>query len=56
MKKQIKTSVGTHETGLRKPTSKAAGTRAGILLDWREGNARSGKTSGGSGKTLRDGR
>ena len=56
MKKQINNSSATKKTALRKPTSKAAGTRAGILLDWREGSSKSGKTSGGSGKTLRDGR
>jgi hypothetical protein len=35
---------------------KAPGTRVGILLDWREGSRKSGKVSGGLGKTLRDGR
>lgn len=38
-----------------KPVRKAPGMRAGILEDWREAS-KSGKTSGGSGKTLRDGR
>ena len=56
MKKQIKSSAGTQETVLGKATPKAAGTRAGILLDWRQANTKSGKPSGGSGKTLRDGR
>jgi hypothetical protein len=35
---------------------KAPGTRVGTLRDWREGSTRSGKTSAGIGKTLRDGR
>jgi hypothetical protein len=35
---------------------KAPGTRAGTLQDWREGSSKSGKTSVGIGKALRDGR
>ena len=41
-------------TALRKPTSKAAGTRMGIFQDWREGS-----TTGKARRhcpTLRDGR
>lgn len=39
---------------LRKPTSKAPGTRIGILQDWR--GASNGKGPGQVGRTLRDGR
>jgi hypothetical protein len=41
---------------LPKSGRKAPGTRAGTLQDWREGSNKSGKTSVGIGKTLRDGR
>jgi hypothetical protein len=40
----------------RRSTPKAQGTRAGLLLDWREGSTKSGKPSVGIGKVLRDGR
>lgn len=39
----------------RNSRSKAPGTRAGTLLDWREGSGKSGKTSGGRGNVIRDG-
>jgi hypothetical protein len=42
-------------SAFRKSGSKAPGTRAGTLEDWREGSKKSGNPSG-SGKTLRDGR
>lgn len=35
---------------------KAPGTRLGMLQDWREGSNKSGRTSVGIGKALRDGR
>lgn len=35
---------------------KAPGTRLGMLDDWREGSAKSGKLSGRHGHTIRDGR
>jgi len=35
---------------------KTPGTRLGILQDWREASNKSGKTSAGIGKALRDGR
>ena len=41
---------------LRRPAAKAAGTRAGTLLDWREGSVKSGKALGGRFNALRDGR
>ena len=53
-----KDSAGNRETmtsALRKSDHKAAGTRFGVLIDWREGSNRSG-TSGGHGHALRDGR
>jgi hypothetical protein len=42
-------------SALRKFDQKAAGTRFGVLIDWREGSNRSG-TSGRRGLALRDGR
>lgn len=39
-----------------KSARKAPGTRIGILNDWREGSAKSGKLSGRYGRALRDGR
>ena len=41
---------------LLKSRRKAAGTRIGVLIDWREGSAKSGKISGRYGQALRDGR
>ncbi len=35
---------------------KAAGTRYGVLIDWRGGSTASGKPSGRYGRSLRDGR
>ena len=43
-------------TVARKSPSKAVGTRVGILLDWREGSGKSGRTSGRCGSVVRDGR
>ena len=40
----------------RKAGLKAAGTRVGIFIDWREGSTKSGKISGSYGHALRDGR
>ena len=53
-----KDSTGKPEpmtSALRKSDQKAAGTRFGVLIDWREGSSRSG-TSGRHGLALRDGR
>ena len=53
MKQQGKNST---EASFRKPSPKRTGTRVGILEDWRQGGTKSGRISGGAGKTLRDGR
>lgn len=52
MKQQRKNSLAT---AFRKSGRKAPGTRVGTVEDWRGDNP-SAKSSGGSGKTLRDGR
>lgn len=61
--KNMKRTMGTSLTKTqestavaRKSRSKAPGTRLGILLDWREGSTKSGKTSGRCGSAVRDGR
>jgi hypothetical protein len=53
--KQQTTGSGSAAT-LRKSDHKPTGTRAGTLEDWRDSSKKSGKVSGGLGKTLRDGR
>lgn len=45
-----------NSAALRRSAPKAQGTRAGVLIDWREGSKKTGKPSVGIGKTLRDGR
>lgn len=47
---------GQRTTALQRPRRKTPGTRLGILRDWREGSSKSGKTSVGISKTVRDGR
>lgn len=50
--KNMKRTMGV----TRKSHSKAPGTRVGVLLDWREGSAKAGKTSDRCGSVVRDGR
>jgi hypothetical protein len=47
--KKVQRSVAT--TG-----RKAPGTRIGLLMDWRDGSAKSGRLSGGYGRSLRVGK
>jgi hypothetical protein len=44
------------QSSFRKSVRKAPGTRIGVLMDWREGSAKSGKLSGSYGHAVRDGR
>lgn len=55
---QVSTKTqGQLTAALPRPRRKAPGTRAGTLRDWRgEGSNKPGKTSGGIGKAVRDGR
>ncbi|MEN3326597.1 MAG: hypothetical protein V7638_1404 [Acidobacteriota bacterium] len=55
MKQQGANSAEGSLGASRKPASKAAGTRAGTLLDWR-GNVKSGKAPRERFNALRDGR
>jgi hypothetical protein len=41
---------------MRTSGRKAPGTRIGLMTDWREGSAKSGKLSGRYGRSLRDGK
>jgi hypothetical protein len=56
-----------HETMMKNTTAKQAqsslrtsrkapGTRVGLLIDWREGSATSGRLSDRYGRSVRDGR
>jgi hypothetical protein len=54
--KNMKQVTAKDSAVTRRSTPKTQGTRAGLLLDWREGSAKSGKPSVGAGKALRDGR
>ena len=61
--KKMKRTTGTAVIETQEPAnvvqksrSKAPGTRVGILLDWREGSAKSGRTFGRCGSVVRDGR
>ena len=54
--KNMKQVTAKNTAVSRRSTPKMQGTRAGLLLDWREGSAKSGKASVGLGKALRDGR
>ena len=56
MQKDSTAAQGQVTAALPKSGRKAPGTRSGTLQDWREGSNKSGKTSVGIGKTLRDGR
>ena len=56
MQKDLTAAPERLTAALPRPRRKAPGTRAGTLRDWREGSNRSGKTSVGIGKTVRDGR
>lgn len=40
-----------HQSG-----EKAPGTRIGVLIDWRDSSAKSGRQSGRYGRSLRDGK
>jgi hypothetical protein len=51
----LKGSNGPAANAARKPR-KAAGTRWGVLNDWREGGAKGTGENSGLGKRLRDGR
>lgn len=44
------------QSPLRTPRRKAPGIRIGIMTDWREGSAKSGKLADRYGRSLRDGR
>ena len=44
------------QNSFNKSVRKAPGTRIGILMDWREGSAKSGRISGPYGRAIRDGR
>jgi hypothetical protein len=44
------------QNSLRSSGRKAPGTRIGLMTDWREGSAKSGKLFGRYGRSLRDGR
>ena len=44
------------QSSFRKSVRKAPGTRIGIMTDWREGSAKSGKLSDRYGRSFRDGR
>ena len=55
--KQQGTNLAARALGAsRKPASKAAGTRAGTLLDWRGDSDKSGKAPRRRLNALRDGR
>lgn len=56
MQEDSAATKGRITAALPKPARKAPGTRLGIIQDWREGSSKSGKTSVGIGKSLRDGR
>ena len=44
------------QSSLRTSGTKPSGTRIGLLIDWREGSAKSGKTADRYGRSVRDGR
>jgi hypothetical protein len=44
------------QSPLGKSARKPAGTRLGVLIDWREGSGNSGRPSGRYGRSLRDGK
>jgi hypothetical protein len=56
MQKDSKSAQGRLTATFPKSGRKAPGTRMGMLQDWREGSSKSGKTSVGIGKAVRDGR
>lgn len=56
MKKDSTAAPAPPSAALTKSVRKAPGTRLGMLQDWREGSNKSGRTSVGIGKTIRDGR
>jgi len=49
-------TVKQAQNSLRTSGRKAPGTRIGLVFDWREGSATSGKLCGRYGRSLRDGR
>ena len=49
-------TVKQAQSSLRTSGRKAPGTRIGVVFDWREGSATSGRLSGRYGRSLRDGR
>ena len=55
LEQSLKGSKGPTATTARKP-GKMAGTRMGVLDDWREGGAKGTGENSGLGKRLRDGR
>ena len=55
LQKDSKAAQPQFNAALPKSDRKAPGTRLGMLQDWREGSNKSGKTSVGIGKALRDG-
>lgn len=56
MKKQATNSAAGKLRDSRKPASKAVGTRAGTLLDWRGNSVKSGKAPRERVSAFRDGR
>jgi len=53
----IGSPTGNQEQGpFCKSGRKAPGTRLGLMIDWREGSAKSGRQSGRYGRSLRDGK
>lgn len=55
LENRLKVTAGATVNAARKP-GKMAGTRWGVLDDWREGGARGPVENVGVGKRLRDGR
>jgi hypothetical protein len=55
LENRLKGSTGSTANAARKP-GKTAGTRMGVLDDWREGGAKGAVENAGVGKRLRDGR
>jgi len=44
------------QSAFQQSGGKAPGTRIGVLIDWRDSSANSGKQSGRYGRSLRDGK
>ena len=54
--KAVVKSVTRKQSAFHRSGGKPAGTRVGVLIDWRDSSANSGRQSGGYGRSLRDGK